>query len=73
MAMPEFGMVDVVGHIPVLVILVATLLQGETRLQQVFRGPASGPWASARAVLIRYIAILTVLMSLYYGLHAVLV
>ncbi len=70
MAMPEFGMVDVVGHIPVLIILVATLLQGETRLQQVFRGPVSSPWASARAVLIRYVAILTVLMSLYYGLHA---
>ncbi|WP_242154478.1 hypothetical protein [Sphingomonas sp. BAUL-RG-20F-R05-02] len=71
MAMPEFGMVDVVGHIPVLVILVATLLQGETRLQQLFRSKESGPWASARAVLIRYVMILTVLMCLYYGLHAV--
>lgn len=38
MAMPEFGMVDVVGHIPVLVILFAVLLHGETRLQRAFRG-----------------------------------
>ncbi|WP_267382380.1 MULTISPECIES: hypothetical protein [unclassified Sphingomonas] len=70
MAMPEFGMVDIVGHIPVLIILVATLLQGETRLQQAFRGPASGSWATGGAVLVRYVATLTVLMSLYYGLHA---
>lgn len=71
MAMPEFGMVDVVGHIPVLIILVATLLQGETRLQQSVRGQVSGLWASGGAVLVRYVAALTVLMSLYYGLHAV--
>ncbi|MBD8548808.1 hypothetical protein IFT82_19015 [Sphingomonas sp. CFBP 8760] len=70
MAMPEFGMVDVVGHIPVLIILVATLLQGETRLQQTLRGRAAGPWASSGAVLIRYLAVLAILMLLYYGLHA---
>ncbi len=70
MAMPEFGMVDVVGHIPVLVILAATLLQGETRLQQICRGPATSFAGSAGAVLVRYVVVLAALMALYYGLHA---
>ena len=69
-AMPEFGMVDVVGHIPVLIILVATLLQGETRLQLWFRGRTAGLLASVAAVAVRYVIVLTILMSLYYGLHA---
>lgn len=71
-AMPEFGVVDVVGHIPVIVILAATLIEGETPLQRRFRGPRSGSGAvaSAGAVLARYVATLVVLTGLYYGLHA---
>ena len=64
-------MVDVVGHIPVLVILAATLLQGETPLQRAFRGPGASVLASATSVMVRYIVVLAVLMALYYGLHAV--
>lgn len=71
MAMPEFGIVDVVGHIPVLVIFAATLLHGEIRLQRSFRGPASSALGSAASVMIRYVAVLATLMTLYYGLHAV--
>ncbi len=70
MAMPEFGMVDVVGHIPVLVIFAATLLQGETRLQRSFRGAVSSISGSAASVVVRYVVVLATLMSLYYGLHA---
>ncbi len=71
MAMPEFGMVDVVGHIPVVVILAATLLQGETRLQRAFRGTVASIPRSAAAVMVRYVAVLLALTTLYYGLHAV--
>lgn len=71
MAMPEFGMVDVVGHIPVLVIFAATLLHGETRLQRSFRGPVNSASGSAATVMIRYVVVLATLMALYYGLHAV--
>ena len=69
-AMPEFGMVDVVGHIPVLIILVATLLHGETDLQRKFRGSAAGAWRSGLRVAASYVTTLFVLMLLYYGLHA---
>ena len=69
-AMPEFGMVDVVGHIPVIIILVATLLHGETDLQRTFRGSAAGAARSGVRVAASYVVTLFVLMFLYYGLHA---
>ena len=69
-AMPEFGIVDVVGHIPVIIILVATLLHGETDLQRTFRGSAAGAARSGVRVAASYVATMFVLMLLYYGLHA---
>lgn len=69
-AMPEFGMLDIVGHIPVLLILVIALVTGETPLQILCRGSGSGILLSGWKVGRAYIATLAFLMLLYYGLHA---
>ncbi len=71
LAMPEFGMVDVIGHVSVISILLVVMLHGETRLQQVFRGDGTGVLASSARVGVRYVATLASLTMLYYGLHAV--
>ncbi len=69
-AMPEFGMLDVVGHIPVLLILLVALITGETPLQTLSRGSQPGILVSGWRVGLAYIAVLSMLMGLYYGLHA---
>ncbi|MEG8027630.1 hypothetical protein [Sphingomonas aerolata] len=69
-AMPEFGMLDIVGHIPVILILVIALVTGETPLQIMCRGSDSGMLISGWKVGRAYVATLAVLMLLYYGLHA---
>lgn len=69
-AMPEFGMLDVVGHIPVLLILLVALITGETPLQALSRGIQPGILVSGWRVGLAYIVVLTTLMALYYGLHA---
>lgn len=71
LAMPEFGMVDVVGHIPLIAIFLVLLLHGETSMQRQFRRGASSVFASAGWVTILYIIVLTGMTLLYYGLHAV--
>lgn len=69
-AMPEFGMVDVIGHISVITIFLVLILHGETQLQQVFRKGQSGVFASSARVAMLYLVALTGLTLLYYGLHA---
>jgi len=69
-AMPEFGMLDVVGHIPVLLILLVALITGETPLQTLSRGSQPSILVSGWRVGLAYITVLSTLMGLYYGLHA---
>lgn len=69
-AMPEFGMLDIIGHIPVVVILLVTLLTGETPLQVLCRGNHVDIIRSGWTVSRLYILILIALIGLYYGLHA---
>ncbi|MBD8676884.1 hypothetical protein [Sphingomonas sp. CFBP 13720] len=69
-AMPEFGMLDVIGHIPVLLILLVALITGETPLQTLSRGSQPGILVSGWRVGVGYIVALATLMGLYYGLHA---
>ncbi|RYE95438.1 MAG: hypothetical protein EOO77_42860 [Oxalobacteraceae bacterium] len=69
-AMPEFGMLDVVGHIPVLLILLIALISGETPLQILCRGKVSRVLVSGWKVGRAYLVVLCILMVLYYGLHA---
>nr|WP_253072809.1 hypothetical protein [Sphingomonas sp. H160509] len=68
--MPEFGMLDIVGHIPVILILVIALVAGETPLQIMCRGSDSGMLISGWKVGRAYVGTLAVLMLFYYGLHA---
>lgn len=70
LAMPEFGMVDVVGHVPLIAIFLVLILHGETPLQQRFRGGRSEILASAGRVAMLYVGTLAGMTLLYYGLHA---
>lgn len=69
-AMPEFGMLDIVGHIPVLVILLVALVTGETPLQSLCRGNHTEIVRSGWKVGRFYILVMTILVTLYYSLHA---
>ena len=71
LAMPEFGMVDVVGHIPLIAIFLVLILHGETPLQRQFRRGDSSVFASAGRVAALYAVVLTGMTLLYYGLHAI--
>ena len=68
-AMPEFGHLDVVGHIPIIAILLAVILRGTTPLQDALRLPARGPRFNAIAVCGLYLVTLFGMMAAYYGLQ----
>ncbi len=68
-AMPEFGHLDVVGHIPIVAILLAVVLRGATPLQHALRLPARGPLTNAVAVCGFYLVTLFGMMAAYYGLQ----
>ena len=68
-AIPEFGELDSVGHLPIVAILLALCLRGATPLQDALRLRARGPTANAVAVCGLYLATLCVMTALYYGLQ----
>ncbi|MGI4764273.1 MAG: hypothetical protein ACRYGP_04290, partial [Janthinobacterium lividum] len=68
-AMPEFGHLDVVGHIPIVAIFLAVILRGATPLQDALRFPARGPRFNAVAVCGLYLVTLFGMMAAYYGLQ----
>lgn len=70
LAMPEFGMVDVVGHIPLIAIFLVLILHGETPVQRQFRQGHASVLASAGRAAMLYVVTLTGMILLYYGLHA---
>ncbi len=68
-AMPEFGHLDVVGHIPIVAILLAVVVRGPTPLQDALRLPARGPLSNAVAVSGLFLVTLFGMMAAYYGLQ----
>ena len=71
LAMPEFGMVDVVGHIPLIAIFLVLILHGETPLQRQFRRGHSSILASGGRVAMLYAVTLVGMIAIYDGLHAI--
>ncbi len=70
-AIPTFGHLDAVGHIPIIGILLAVCLHGGSPLQQVLRVRGLGRLKNAGAIAGVYVATLGVFLVTYYGLHAV--
>lgn len=68
-AVPEFGHLDAVGHIPIVGILAVVCLHGASPLQRLFRIQNHEPMINALAVSGLYLASLTAFFAMYYGLQ----
>ena len=68
-ATPEFGELDTVGHLPIVAILLAVAVRGATPMQDALRLHGRGPAVNAAAVCGLYLATLSVMMAMYYGLQ----
>ncbi len=69
MAIPEFGHLDAVGHLPIIAILAVVGLRGGSPLQRLFGVLDRGRAFNAMAILLLYVVSLTGFFGLYYGLH----
>lgn len=68
-AIPEFGHLDAVGHIPIVAILVVVGLRGASPLQRLVGVLERGPAANAAAISVLYLASLAGFFMMYYGLR----
>jgi len=62
-AVPEFGHLDTVGHLPIVAILAVVCLRGASPLPRVLGE------SGARAIASVYVVALTGFLAMYYGLH----
>lgn len=69
-AIPEFGHLDAVGHMPIIGILAAVCLHGASPLQRVLRVHGLGRVLNAAAIAAIYAVSLGAMIGMYYGLHA---
>ncbi len=68
-AIPEFGHLDAVGHIPIIGILAVVCLHGASPLQRLLRVMPWKPAANAAAIWAFYLASLAGVFVMYYGLQ----
>lgn len=68
-AMPEFGYLDVVGHLPIVAILLVVCLGGASSLQGTLRLPGRGLVVNAAGVSALYLVTFSVLFGMYYGMQ----
>ena len=68
-AIPEFGHLDAVGHIPIIAILAVVCLRGASPLQRLMRVHACDPIARATVISACYLAALVTFFGMYYGLQ----
>ncbi len=69
MAIPEFGHLDSVGHLPIIAILAVVGLHGASPLQRLAGVLDRTPAANAAAISMLYLASLAGFFGMYYGLH----
>jgi hypothetical protein len=68
-AVPEFGALDTVGHIPFVSMLLVLVLHGPSRLQQLAYPKQAGPVTAAARTGGLYILSFVTVMTMYYGLQ----
>ena len=68
-AIPEFGHLDAVGHIPIIAILAVVCLRGASPLQRLLGLVERRPATSAAAISALYLMSLIGFFGLYYGLQ----
>lgn len=68
-AIPEFGHLDAVGHLPILGIMAVICLHGASPLQRAFGLLDREPAANATGIVILYVTVLAGFFGAYYGLR----
>jgi len=68
-AVPEFGALDTVGHIPFVAMLLVLVLHGPSRLQQLAYPKHAGPVTAAAWTAALYILCFATVMAMYYALQ----
>ena len=68
-AIPEFGHLDSVGHLPIIGILAVVCLRGASPLQRLVGVLDRRPEANAAAISALYLVSLAGFFGMYYGLH----
>jgi len=68
-AIPEFGHLDAVGHIPIVAILAVVCLRGASPLPRLLGIAERAGAVHAAAIAALYLTSLTGFFAMYYGLH----
>ncbi len=68
-AIPEFGHLDAVGHMPIVAILAVICLRGGSPLQRLLGVVQRGRTVNAAAVSVLFLVSLAGFFGMYYGLH----
>ena len=68
-AIPEFGHLDAVGHLPIIAILAIACFRGASPLQRLLRLGGRDPVANATAITVLYAVSLIGFVGTYYGLR----
>ena len=68
-AIPEFGHLDSVGHLPIVGIMAVVCLRGASPLQRAFGLLDRRPVANAAGIAMLYVAVLAGFFGAYYGLR----
>ena len=68
-AIPEFGHLDSVGHLPIVGIMAVVCLRGASPLQRLFGLLGRKPLTNAAGVAAVYVIVMTGLFGAYYGLQ----
>ncbi|WP_428376761.1 hypothetical protein [Lichenicoccus sp.] len=68
-AIPEFGRLDSVGHVPIIAILLAIFLRGSSPMHDALRLRHGGPAANTLAICSLYLVTLSVMIVMYYTMQ----
>ncbi len=68
-AIVDFGKIDAIGHLPILIAMVAMFLHGPTRLQLWLHDNSDGIFRKARTASTAFATTLIIFFAAYYGLQ----
>ncbi len=68
-AIPEFGRLDSVGHVPIIATLLAIFLRGSSPMQDALRLRGKGPAANTAAICGLYLLTLSTMTIMYYAMQ----
>ncbi len=70
-AVPEFGKIDAIGHLPIVVPLLAMLLHGPNQIQRWFHDASAGLCTEAHKASVAFATSIFLMFAAYYGIQSV--